>query len=393
MSVYRATGSKFYVYDFRRGGRRFLGPTGKTSEREARRVEDNKIAAAEREVAAASLTAAEFKGDRPLTLDAAAGRWWNERGRYRADADDCFTAIAGLIEHFGKDRRLDRIADADIATLVATVRGRRVRGKAMGGAGRAARLLSPARVNRITVDLLRAIFGRARRSWKIAIATEPDWREHRLAEPEEITRELSDAEQAALTTAAHPDYERVYRFARLSGLRLKACLIRKSDVKWDAGRIEVRSKHGKLNRVPLSESLRALLAECWDDHTTDVFSYRAHRTHKGLVKGKRYPITVSGLKSQWKRDRRGAAEIAPSIVNFRFHDNRHTAATRILRSTGNLKIAQRLLNHARISTTAKYAHVLDEEVSAAMNATADAATPNRDAESRETSRGKRRGAA
>lgn len=387
MSVYRATGSRFYVFDFRRGGRRFLGPTGQTSERAARQIETARIADAERDVAAGRALSAEFKGDLPLTLDAAAGRWWSEVARHRADAKDLFEAIGGLIEHFGKSRRLDAIGDGDVATFVATVRGRHVRGDAQ------APLLSPARVNDLTVDLLRAIYGRARRSWKIAIATEPNWREHRLAEPEEITRELADEEQRVLTAVGHPDYERLYRFARLSGLRRTACLILKTDVKWDAGRIEVRSKNGKLNRVPLSAALRALLAECWDDHPTHVFTYRAHRTHAGKVKGRRYPITVSGLKSQWKRDRQRAAKLVPSIATFRFHDNRHTAATRILRSTGNLKIAQRLLNHARISTTAKYAHVLDEEVAAAMNATADTAAPNRDTESRENSRGRKRGAA
>lgn len=384
MSVYRATGSRFYVYDFRRGGRRFLGPTGATSEREARRVEEAAIETAEREIAAARLLQSEFTGGRPLTLDAATGRWWLEVAQHRADAGDLFEGIRGLLEHFGEDRRLDAITDADLAEFIAIVRGRHVRGDPTKP------LLSPARVNDLTVDLLRPIYRRAWHVWKIRTASEPDWRSHRLAEPEEITRELGDDEKRAITEMAHPDYERVYRFARISGLRRTACLIRKSDVKWSAGRIEVRSKGGRINRVPLSDELRALLAECWDHHAEYVFTYAAHRTHGGKVKGRRYPITVSGLNSQWKRDRRFAAALVPSIGTFRFHDNRHTAATRILRRTGNLKIAQRLLNHARISTTAKYAHVLDEEIGAAMNATSDSATQNRDTESRGASRGSRR---
>jgi site-specific recombinase XerD len=43
----------------------------------------------------------------------------------------------------------------------------------------------------------------------------------------------------------------------------------------------------------------------------------------------------------------------------------------VLRSSKNLKTVQRILNHARISTTAKYAQVLDEEVLEALNATPD----------------------
>src|SRR5215469_15074302 len=67
----------------------------------------------------------------------------------------------------------------------------------------------------------------------------------------------------------------------------------------------------------------------------------------------RYPIAASGLRSQWKRDRKRAAKTAPSTLTFRFHDNRHTAGTRLLRHTRNLKMVQNLLNHARIATTAK----------------------------------------
>jgi site-specific recombinase XerD len=43
-------------------------------------------------------------------------------------------------------------------------------------------------------------------------------------------------------------------------------------------------------------------------------------------------------------------------------DTRHTAGTRYVRATGNLKGAQRLLGHARIETTTRYAHVLVDDI-------------------------------
>ena len=53
--------------------------------------------------------------------------------------------------------------------------------------------------------------------------------------------------------------------------------------------------------------------------------------------------------------------------DFRFHDFRHDFATKLLRDTGNLKMVQRALNHADIkSTPLRYAHVLDEDVAAAV---------------------------
>jgi hypothetical protein len=109
-----------------------------------------------------------------------------------------------------------------------------------------------------------------------------------------------------------------------------------------------------------------------------VFTYVAKRTDsEEHQRGKRYPITASGLRSQWKRDRKRAAKASPSILTFRFHDNRHTAGTRLLRHTGNLKMVQKLLNHARISTAAKYAHVLDDELLDAMDGMEDRDTKSR----------------
>jgi site-specific recombinase XerD len=59
-----------------------------------------------------------------------------------------------------------------------------------------------------------------------------------------------------------------------------------------------------------------------------------------------------------------------SVVDFRFHDYRHNLSTKVLRKTGNLKLVQKMLNHASIRTTTKYAHVLPDEVSASMESVA-----------------------
>lgn len=377
MSLYKPKKSPFYHYDFWSERVRFHGSTGKTNKREAREVEATRKAQARIEVRARRDGEAQIKGELPLTLDVAAGRWWLEVGQHRADSGDCWTALERMLDRFGPGKLVKDITDADVAGWVAERRGERVWGKAKLKDGRLAPLVSPTTVNRTTVDPLRRIFGRARKAWKLPFANEPNWGALRLPEPEECVRELTAPEQAALTAAADPDYERVYRFARLAGLRKKTCLIPKAAVKWDLGRIEIAGKGKKINRVPISEPIRAVLEECWDDHPTMVFTYEAKVTRDKRVKGKRYPITIPGLSSQWKRDRARAAITAPSIANYRFHDNRHTAATRVLRTSKNLKIAQKLLNHARITTTAKYAHVLDEEVLAAMNAVPEAGKKSR----------------
>jgi len=54
------------------------------------------------------------------------------------------------------------------------------------------------------------------------------------------------------------------------------------------------------------------------------------------------------------------------------HDLRHTAATRTLRTVKNLKIVQAQLGHSSIQATARYAHVMTDDVRDAMEATAAA---------------------
>jgi site-specific recombinase XerD len=74
----------------------------------------------------------------------------------------------------------------------------------------------------------------------------------------------------------------------------------------------------------------------------------------------RRPITGGGCNTYWRRHVRDAG----IAEGFRRHDTRHTAGTRYVRATGNFKGAQKLLGHARIETTTRYAHVLLQDVRA-----------------------------
>ena len=55
---------------------------------------------------------------------------------------------------------------------------------------------------------------------------------------------------------------------------------------------------------------------------------RAPKDGREQVRGQRYPITKSGFASAWRRHGPKAAR----ITDFRIHDLRHTAGTRLLRA-------------------------------------------------------------
>ncbi|MCP4289322.1 MAG: site-specific integrase [Gammaproteobacteria bacterium] len=150
-------------------------------------------------------------------------------------------------------------------------------------------------------------------------------------------------------------------FAQASGLRLRECLLHWSEVDWEAGQIKKTGKGGRKVVVPITPSIKRILWPLWGHHDVMVFTYVAARTQNGRVKGQRYPVTFNGLKTQWKRIRAQA-----NVENFRFHDFRHNFASKLLRQTGNLKLVQKALNHADIKTTVRYAHVLDDELRAAL---------------------------
>jgi integrase len=48
--------------------------------------------------------------------------------------------------------------------------------------------------------------------------------------------------------------------------------------------------------------------------------------------------------------------------NFVLHMLRHTAATRLLDTTGNIVFVQKLLGHSKLDTTMRYAHTSDDQL-------------------------------
>lgn len=347
MSVFKPTGGKSYTYKFQIEGRTFHGPTGKTEKRAAKEVERQAREAAKRQLEIEKAEAAQLKGEAPLTFDMAAGKYWAEVGEFHAGAETTWTDLERLIGHFGGDRLLASLRDTDINDLVAWRRGHRVKDR------ETAPYIQPATVNRTTVDLLRKLFTRAKRKWGARFEHEPDWKEHRLKERGERVRELKADEEIQFVEHLEEGYRDLWRFALASGLRLAECFIKWEQIDWHARTISVVQKGGRPHIVPLTNEMVAIITPQRGRHPVYVFTYVCKRGSEKRKKRERYPVSYEGMKTAWRRKR-----AVIGATDMRFHDNRHTAATRLVRRTGNLKAAQKLLGHADISTTARfYAHV------------------------------------
>lgn len=355
MSVYKPKGKANYVYDFVSRGQRFYGSTSCSSRREAEAFEkrlrednDRKRKEGERQRSA-------------MTLDIACERYWIEVGQHHPRSDQTMWSLAYLIKHLGKDTRLSDITNSMVAELVAKRRSEPAVNRAAETETKHARRrkprkapkkVAPATVNRSVTEPLRKVMLRARDVWDVKDIPPIAWRRHLLKEPQERIRSMTKDEEARLFAALNPRYHDVVFFALRTGCRLSECVsLRWADIDWDARLAMITGKGGVVAPVDLAIDVNNRLAAMTEKHQEFVFSWKPEATEKEPEPARR-PITISGLDTAF-----GRAMAKAGITNFRFHDLRHTAATRLLKHGGSLKAVQEYLRHTDIATTARYAHM------------------------------------
>jgi integrase len=351
LSVYKPAKSPYYAFDFQIRGVRFTGSTECTGKRDAEAFE--KLRKIEARIEVKALVAQEHA---PLNFATAAARYYLQVGQHLLGdgPKNCQWSINWLEREIGSGTLLSSIDDATVARLVGIRRGEGVKN---------------ATVNRSTTEPLRKILNRARDTWSQKVA-KIDWKHHMLSEPKERVREMSHSEENSLFARLRTDYQAVVRFAMQSGCRLCEIVpgkefpgLRWTDVDWSGRKITVLGKGRVLGTIPISPGIREILFPLQGGNSDFVFTYIAQKTRDGRTRGQPYPMTREGLKTEWRR-----AKLDAKLLDYRFHDNRHTAATGILRATGNLKAVQKLLRHSDVSTTAKYAHAMIDDVRDAMEA-------------------------
>ncbi|OYR25856.1 tyrosine-type recombinase/integrase [Brucella pseudogrignonensis] len=342
-----------YSYEFRLRGHRFSGNTRKTSEREALKVERQK-----REEAALELAnAASFQSD-DLTFEVAVTKYWDEVAQHHKNNLTTLWALDWLAAAIGRKTKLSKINDRKVAELVAKRRNELIPNR------KVAQKISPATVNRTMTQPLREMLIRAAKVWRVK-TNDINWSQHLLAEKGERVREASIGEENQIMSELERGYDVAVRFAFLSGCRRMEILgLTWANVDFFGKTFTVTGKGNKVRIIPMSQAIFDLLWDERNHHKEKVFTFVAKRTLRKpeYVRGERYPLTESGLKSAMRR-----AVSDAGVENFRFHDTRHTAATRILRAS-NLRVAQKLLGHTDIKTTTKYAHAMMEDVRSAMDA-------------------------
>lgn len=341
-------GSANWGENFTVAGKRFRASLGTPDKAKAEKIAAQRKAEAER---LAALPAASY-----LTVFGALSRYYEEHGQYLSTADDMARIAKVLVEGLGRNTPLINLTANQLNTYAAQRRADR----------------SNRSVN-IELGHLRSVVYRARDRWDEAVP-KLIWKDIMLEEAGIKENILSDDKEERLFTALRSDFHAMVRFALVTGLRLGNVI----NLRWkecETGVIAVRVKSkkpgGKLIKVPITEEVRAILDGEQGRHPEFVFTFvcersrRDYRTKALQTKGERYPFTQNGWRKDWR-----AALDAAGIEEFRFHDLRHTCATRLLKETGNLALVQKLLGHEDIQTTQRYAHSDIDDVAEAMRAVA-----------------------
>lgn len=370
MSVFKRPGKDTYEYDFEYRRHRFCGGTGEANKREALAFERRRKDEAKKEVDAKF--AAQAAIETPRTWEVAATRWWHEVGQHHKNHKTTFACLAWLSQNIGGKTPLEKIDSNRVALLVAK---RRNEVRRVGKVENRGKRVGAATVNRTMIEPLRKVLRRAGELWGSPVA-KIRWADHMLDEPQERVREASLGEEEAIMAHVGRGYEAAVLFAFRTGCRrMEVIGLQWTDIDFFTKHFTVRGKGSRSRTVPMADDVHDLLWGLRGTGSKFVFTYTAARTdkRKGVVRGERYPLTDAGFRSALRRAIKKAG-----VENFRPHDARHTAATRTLRASGNMKVVQRTLGHANLETTSKYAHVMSEDIRAALNAASPVRNPVRD---------------
>lgn len=110
----------------------------------------------------------------------------------------------------------------------------------------------------------------------------------------------------------------------------------------------LKTKSGKSRKIPISSVLKNTLNSI---EKTSTYVFVNPKTNKPYV----------DIKKSFHKVLQKA-----NIENFRFHDLRHTVATRLVEKGIDLIVVQDILGHSKVSTTQRYAHPVPERKQQAM---------------------------
>lgn len=181
------------------------------------------------------------------------------------------------------------------------------------------------------------------------------FKREKLREPEGRIRVLTEVEEEELMLAAEGDLRPMIQFALLTGFRLREHL----GLLWsDVHRTRIvlpgsRTKTSRRRTIPITKKVQAVLDEQKGKSDKWVFP---NRTDSNCWDAQNF------YRSMWNpaRDRAG-------LLDFRWHDLRHTFCSRLIARGANIVAVKELAGHRSIEITMRYVHLSPDHLVQTMN--------------------------
>ncbi len=199
--------------------------------------------------------------------------------------------------------------------------------------------VAPATINR-ELCVLRHLFNKAI-EWG-QTERNPVSRVRLLKEPPPMERVLTEDEEERLLDACCPHLRAAVLIALYTGLRLQETLhLRWRDIDFENDILTVVcGKGGKSGKVEINSWLK-----------DELLQFRQISKSEYLFQNERTGKPILNPKTAFRNAVRRAG-----IGHIRFHDLRHTFATRLIRKGVDIVTVQNLLRHSTIAMTLRYSH-------------------------------------
>ena len=114
----------------------------------------------------------------------------------------------------------------------------------------------------------------------------------------------------------------------------------------------LNTKNGYKNVVPMNQTVKNILIKRYNIKEDNIFVFTNPETSTRYGNIRKAFMTVCKMAD---------------IPNFRFHDTRHTFASRAIAKNTPVPVLQSILNHRNIKTTMRYVHNTFEQKLNAVN--------------------------
>lgn len=184
---------------------------------------------------------------------------------------------------------------------------------------------------------------------------------------------LTPEQQQTLLKRPNPRYptgERNRLMLRLmldTSLRLAEAIdLRWKDIDLNTGKLMVRQGKGHKDRTLWTGDEDLTLLRKWRERQAKQVGHAPELVFTTLQGGELHPRYVQRMVKRYGRKAGIEKDITP-------HTLRHSFATDLYRETTNIRLTQKALGHANLSTTQIYTHIVDEELEAALKSFRQAA--------------------